>query len=568
MSKKNDEKKRDDPYALRDIFAEMEMDLVRSFQRNLIKHGVDEINAGFPWEMWQIAMLRNINEYHQQNKEIIGDYRPAVKDAIKNTLSHSYTNGKNNAEKQMEQAQIQLDAGSFSFPQDNKNVVKVGETPPQEENFFRINEKKIDALIKSTIDDFEDVTHAVYRRMNDMYRQVIHGAEVLMTTGAYTLYEAIDKACEKFLAKGIDSIVYKNGARVNIVSYAEMALRTASHRATLLGEGTVRDKYNQHLVFVSMHANSCRLCLSWQGQVLIDDVFSHPSDEYTQKYKAKYKLLSQAIKTGLLHPNCRHSIATWFEGVSRLPKPVDNEIALKNYEIEQKQRQLENAIRKAKRQYAGTCDHVNKAKAKKRLTELQAELRQHLKKYPEFKRNRWREKNHFNDNVKLDNGNSVKGEFVEHIKSIKDVDKFIEKYENKIQDEPIEHAYVIHDNGKVMHYTGDTNGVLFPNENLKNVIITHNHPLIEGETSNSFEKDDFTFLQSYGLQLKKLRATYGNARYEVQVLKDISKISYDEMKMKASKDIDILVDLIDFGDLVFQLLDQEGYVRYAKTEFK
>ena len=205
---------------------------------------------------------------------------------------------------------------------------------------------------------------------------------------------------------------------------------------------------------------------------------------------------------------------------------------------------------------------------------LQAELRFYLKKHPEFKRNRWREKNHFNDDVKLDKGRTktnvsdLKGEFVEHIKNMNEVDKYIKKYENKIQDESIEHAYVIHDNGKVMHYTGNKNGVLLPNENLKNVIITHNHPLIEGETSNSFEKDDFTFLQNYGLQLKKLRATYGNVRYEVQILKDISKISYDEMKMKVSKDIDLWVDFIDFGDLIFQLLNQEGYVIYAKAEVK
>ncbi|MCI9523582.1 MAG: capsid protein [Erysipelotrichaceae bacterium] len=567
MSKKDDEKKRDDPYALRDIFAEMEMDLVRSFQRNFIKHGVDEINAGFSWEMWQVAMLRNINEYHQQNKKIIGDYRPAVKDVIKNTLSHSYTNGKNNAEKQMEQAQIQLDAGSFSFPQDNKNVVEIGKTPPQEENFFRINEKKIDALIKSTIDDFEDVTHAVYRRMDDIYRQVIHGAEIQMTTGAYTLYEAIDKACEKFLTKGIDSIVYKNGAHVNIVSYAEMALRTASHRATLLGEGSVRDKYNQHLIFVSTHANSCRLCLTWQGQVLIDDVFSHPNDEYIKKYKTKFKLLSEAVKSGLLHPNCRHSVATWFESVSRLPKPVDDEIAIKNYEIEQKQRQLENAIRKAKRQYAGTCDPVNKAKAKKKLTELQAELRQHLKKYPEFKRNRWREKNHFND-VKLGNGSFVKGEFVEHIKSIKDVDKFIEKYENKIQDASVEHAYVIHGDGKVMRYIGNEKGVQIPVNGIENAIITHNHPVVSDIDSNCFGADDFRYLQQCGLQISRLRATYGNIRYEVKVLKDLSQLSFSEYRKRGSAFLDITADYIDMDENAYLLLAKEGYIEYIKTQAK
>lgn len=44
-------------------------------------------------------------------------------------------------------------------------------------------------------------------------------------------------ATADFLDKGINCIEYKNGNRVNISSYAEMALRTASQRATFLGEG-------------------------------------------------------------------------------------------------------------------------------------------------------------------------------------------------------------------------------------------------------------------------------------------------------------------------------------------
>lgn len=572
MSKKDDEKKRDDPYALRDIFSEMEMDLIRSFQRNFTKHEIDEINTGFSWEMWQIAMLRNINEYHRQNKEIIGDYRPAVKEAIKEVLNHSYQTGKERVEKQAEQAQIQLDSGSFSFPQDNKNVGEVGKIPPQEKNFFKVNEKKMNALIKSTTDDFEDVTHAVYRRMDDIYRQVIHEAEIQMTTGTSTLYQAVDKACEKFLAKGIDSIIYKNGAHVNIASYAEMALRTASHRATLLGEGTVRDKYNNHLVFVSAHANCCRLCAPWQGRILIDDVFSHPSDDYIKKYKTKYKLLSEAIKAGLLHPNCRHTLATWFEGVSRLPEPVDKETALKNYNTEQKQRKLENAIRKAKRQYAGACDTENKAEAKKKLRRLQAQLRKHLKDNPDLKQNKWREQNHYNDAVKLGNGMSkpndsdLQSKFVEQIKNMNEVDKYIKKYENKIQDESIEHAYVIHENGKVMRYIGDNKGVKIPVDGIENAIITHNHPVDPDIDANCFGADDFRYLQQCGLKISRLRATYGNIRYEVKVLKDLSQLSFSEYRNRGSALLDITADYIDMEENAYLLLAEEGYIEYTKTK--
>ena len=38
------------------------------------------------------------------------------------------------------------------------------------------------------------------------------------------------------------------------------------------------------------------------------------------------------------------------------------------------------------------------------------------------------------------------------------------------------------------------------------------------------------------------------------------------MKLRASMDVDIFAEFIDFGDLAFELLDREGYVRYAKTK--
>lgn len=44
-------KKEKDPYALRDIFAEMELELMASLRRNFINHKVEERERGFSWEM-------------------------------------------------------------------------------------------------------------------------------------------------------------------------------------------------------------------------------------------------------------------------------------------------------------------------------------------------------------------------------------------------------------------------------------------------------------------------------------------------------------------------------------
>lgn len=548
-------KKEKDPYALRDIFKEMELELVASLHRNFINHKVEEQERGFSWEMWQKAKLRNLQEYRKETTSVIYRFRKRITQAIEQVLRNHFSVG-------VRKADIKL-------PQDGVNTGKPGEEPPHESQFFGMNRKKLDALIKSTKNDFEDVQQAVYRKMDDVYRQTIFKTEFQLSSGAISLGKAIDKATEDFLAKGIDCIVYSNGRHVNIADYAEMALRTASHRATLLGEGSKRDELGVHLVFVSAHANACKLCLPWQGKILIDDVFSHPSKEYIARYKDKYKLLSDAIKAGLLHPNCRHTLATYFEGVTRLPKPQDPKIALENYNNEQRQRKLEREIRKRKRILAGTVEDDDRKEARANLRQAQKNLRDFLEAHPEFKRSQRREKVH-GTAMKLGSGTGgvaakSKGKYVESI-TRSEIDKYIEKYENEIKDLPVENAYVIQEDGKVLKYVGKEAAVAFEDAILKNATLLHNHPVITGEPSNSFQEDDFAFLQNFGTEIKRLRATYGNTRYEVEVLKDLSEVSYRDIKSRASMDVDIFAEFVDFGDLAFELLDREGYVRYAKTK--
>jgi len=127
---------------------------------------------------------------------------------------------------------------------------------------------------------------------------------------------------------------------------------------------------------------------SLAGKVLIDDVYSagiRPRD-------GKYPLLSEAMDAGLLHPNCRHTLATYFPGVTELPKVPDEAEARKNYEAEQKQRYMERQVRRWKRREAGSLDEENKAVAKAKVREWQKRIREHLKENPQLRRDYWRER--------------------------------------------------------------------------------------------------------------------------------------------------------------------------------
>lgn len=353
----------------------MELELVKSLRRNLKRHQKEEEEEGFRWEMWQKAKLRNLQKYRKENKEIIDKISPEVEKIVEEALQSSYRTGQNIFNKIIQRIKtLFFKKKRVNFPKDISHH-KLTTPPPQEDNFFGVNKKKLQVLQEEAekvlpdskkdsseaeqtmlkeetkadeskmeskkdqpeppredatgeaepfrpvgkeqlpntggndikldntkekiVHDLKKVQSAIWRRMDDVYRQTVYRAEMNMAAGAKTLEQAIDMATKEFLQKGIDCIEYKDGKRVNIASYAEMALRTAAHRAKLLGEGKKRDDWGIHTVFVSAHANTCPLCAPWQGKILIDDVFSHGTKEESDRMG--YPLLSTAIKAGLLH---------------------------------------------------------------------------------------------------------------------------------------------------------------------------------------------------------------------------------------------------------------------------
>lgn len=401
----NAAKEREKSYDIRKIFEQMELDLISSMRRAFYFHQNEQEKEGFEWEQWQLSKLRAMEQYRARNKKIVGKYNKPIQDAINKELKGNFSKGENVVARFIDKVKQVLrwrsrEHQSIEFPEDidtstlKGHIAKELGSPgaiQQEKNFFGVNEKKLEALIKTVNNDLNKAQYSVLRKMDDVYRQTIFKSHMYLQNGAKTLNQAIDMATKDFLDKGINSIEYKNGARVNIASYAEMCLRTASHRATLLGEGKKRDEYGIHLIVVSAHGNTCKMCEPWQGMILIDDIFSHPSKEYIEEHNNKYKLLGEAVEYGLLHPNCRHTLTTYFPGITNLPKVPDGKEAIKVYEAEQKQRQLEREIRKWKRIESGTLDLDNQQKAHKKVKELESSLRNHLENNKKLRRNYNRE---------------------------------------------------------------------------------------------------------------------------------------------------------------------------------
>ena len=208
--------------------------------------------------------------------------------------------------------------------------------------FFRINERKMDALLDAVEHDMLRAESAILRMHDDQVRRAIFNAQVYANSGAGTYEKAVDMAVKDYASTGLNCVKYKDGKQVNIKSYAEMALRTASKRAYLSGEGTKRQEWGIHTVIMNKRGNACPLCLPWVGRVLIDDVWSGGTAK--EASKQGYPLMSTAMAAGLYHPNCRDSHTTYFPDISTPPNK-----RWKKSELEEVEAQ---AKREARKQYA------------------------------------------------------------------------------------------------------------------------------------------------------------------------------------------------------------------------
>ena len=342
-----------DVYDVVGAFQDIEMELIKSMKRNMKRHIGEEFQDGINWTQWQAEMLNGLAQYKYENSDKLPGYYSTINDEIEEAIRQAYATGESEQEIEI------LRAIQEGFKADKTGVG----TNAMQGAFFKVNEDKLNALIKATTEDMSKAENAILRMTDDVYRQSIFKAQMFYNMGAGTLWQAVDMATKDFLSAGINCVEYRNGSRVNIASYSEMALRTANKRANLMGSASKREEWGIHTVKVSSHNSACPMCIPWQGKVYIDDVYGKGTPEESRK--SGYPLLSVAVKGGMFHPNCKNGCSTYYEGINQPPKePTKAEIEEMNrrYSLEQRQRECERNIRKYKRMENGSLDAENVAK--------------------------------------------------------------------------------------------------------------------------------------------------------------------------------------------------------------
>jgi hypothetical protein len=323
---------RTDEQRIAAAFAKVEEELISSMVRNLERHKVQEVAEGVQWAQWQALQLESLDRYARQNAIRQGRRFDRLNERIESLIAKEY------AAAGMEQERAILAA------------VRKGWEAPRTPDlaFFEAPHERLDALVRATHSDLMRAEHAVLRRANDQYRQIIFDAQVYAQSGAGTYAKAVDMATRDFLAKGIDGIVYRNGARHTITDYASMCLRTSTKRAALVAEGDARTEWGVNTVVVDRRDDACPECMEWVGEVLVDDVYGSGTAEEAQRLG--YSLLSEAMDAGLFHPNCRDTVSTWFPGVSDMPERPSR-ADRSRAEAREAAEQVENTAKNAEARY-------------------------------------------------------------------------------------------------------------------------------------------------------------------------------------------------------------------------
>lgn len=512
------------------MFEDLELQLIASLKRNLARHKAWEKDEGFEWEAWQAAKLQDLRRFRRENQGIVDGKAPIIETESSRMI--------------LEQAQ---EGGS--------------------DGFFSMNDHKVKALLDEMQNIQSRTKKAALRYMDDVYRRTVRRAALGMATGSMTLQQATDAATKDFLAAGITCIEYKDGRRVNIASYAEMALRTAGTRAMLLGEAQRREAMGIDTVLVSQYGGCSDTCLPWQGLVYIDDVWQDYHGPHTRggtygvsRSGRQYPLLSVAVQAGLFHPNCRHILTTWIEGVSRRPAPMDKAKIEAASRLEARQRELERKVRRAKRETEGLQDPAAAKAAKGRVRAAQKELREFVAQHGDaLRRDYWRERY---DGTKLEAKRPTRGSGPESgapgqtqrmvlgkidASDPAAIEALAKAFCKRYATSPVENMLVVTQDGEV-HFVTDNNprGVdcSYLGDKLKGSYNIHTHPPDGTQFSFSTDVDIPGFFEDGSAVMEAVNYKY---RYRFERPDGITFEQWEAVRYDVQRDIQKIMAQRGYG---------------------
>lgn len=307
-----------------DIYGAMELELIENLAKQF------KSNSGTSdMAKWQMKKLNEMGQFTKKNTEIISKYSGIAADTVNQVFSE--------AGYKALQGDISIYQMAFNEGLISTNPVNVHALPAIQQI--------LNAAIKNTKQHLNMINTKLYQGLNREYNRIVSQAYLEVSTGLKDYGKATHDALAKLADKGIIKVPYKrNGTLVQYPADAAVRRNIFTSIGQMTGQMqlTLADEMGCNFVEVTSHFGARPDHAEWQGGVYQ----IHSSDKYPNLADAT----GYGTIEGLKGVNCRHDFFPFFPGLSaRSSFPYDLKANEAEYKLTQKQRYLENEVRKAKR---------------------------------------------------------------------------------------------------------------------------------------------------------------------------------------------------------------------------
>lgn len=229
------------------------------------------------------------------------------------------------------------------------------------------------------------------------YKDIVETTVAKVITGMATPQKALDETIMKFQERGFYGYTDRAGRRQRADAYARTVIKTTARRTFNEMRMRPAQELGIDTFYYSIKAAAREMCAPLQNQIVTtgrarteEGVKIFALDDY-----------GYGKPGGCQGINCGHTMTPFIPGVNYMPdidddlKGLTEEQAIKNANVQSKQRAMERAIRASKeRLHVAKTMHNDEltAKYKTRLTEQKRVLKSYVDKYPFLYRDRERER--------------------------------------------------------------------------------------------------------------------------------------------------------------------------------
>lgn len=372
---------------LMDLYQDLEQEVIQDIARRVRKTErlteTAEIMAksmaeqGYdPSEIYSEVMKSlNANKAYQELiAENTREYKREVMEKIRDT------------EKEAEAAGNKLiaEAGTMSFNDDLQMWQQAKQDLPGADGMKQI----VEGFQKHTAGELRNLTRTTgfkgsqlgTVKVQNAYQRSLDLATLKMCSGAFSYDQACNDSIKQLAQSGLRSINYASGRTYQLDTAVRMCVRTAGSQ--LAGKITEENcnKTGQDLVITSQHIGARPSHLNFENKVF----------SLSGKSK-KYPAFSDPIEAGgagygevagIKGVNCRHDFFPFWEGISKIPKKIEQPAPkwyqgkeYNYYDATQKQRAMEREIRELKRERYSTDDPEERRAINRQIKEKSKEYR-------------------------------------------------------------------------------------------------------------------------------------------------------------------------------------------------